>query len=61
MYGIIHIAIIKAEGGGIMTQKQLIELLATLRKLEIENNPNLSHYEKELLKMMIDEIKARAK
>mgnify|MGYP003311899581 FL=1 len=44
-----------------MTQKQLIELLATLRKLEIENSPNLSHYEKELLKMMIDEIKARAK
>lgn len=61
LHCIIHIDIIEAEGGVIMTQKQLIELLAALRKLEIENNPNLSHYQKELLKMLIDEIKARAK
>lgn len=40
-----------------MTQKQFVEILAALRKLEIDNNPNLSHYEKELLKSLIDEIK----
>lgn len=44
-----------------MTQKQIIEILATFRKLEIENNPNLSHYEKELLKTLIDEIKKKVK
>ena len=43
--------------GEIMTQKQLVEIIAAFRKLEIENNPNLTHYEKELLKSMIDEIK----
>ena len=42
-----------------MTQKQFIEILSALRKLEIENNPNLSHYEKELLKSYIDEIKKK--
>lgn len=42
-----------------MTQKQFIEILAALRKLEIENNPNLSYYEKELLKAFIDEIKKK--
>jgi hypothetical protein len=44
-----------------MTQKQLVEIIATFRKLEIENNPNLTHYEKELLKSMIDEIKKKVK
>ena len=44
-----------------MTQKQLIEILSAFRKLEIENNPNLSHYEKELLKYLIDELKEKAK
>ena len=42
-----------------MTQKQSIEILSALRKLEIENNPNLSHYEKELLIAFIDEIKKK--
>lgn len=44
-----------------MTQKQFVEILAALRKLEIDNNPNLSHYEKELLKSLIDEIKKQVK
>ena len=43
--------------GEIMTQKQLAEIIAAFRKLEIENNPNLSPYEKELLKSYIDKIK----
>lgn len=43
-----------------MTQRQFIELLATFRKLEFENNPNLSPYEKELLKQLVDEIKKKA-
>ena len=47
----------KYKGGDTMTRKQLAEILATFRKLEIENNPNLSHYEKELLKTFIDEVK----
>lgn len=44
-----------------MTQKQFVEILAAFRKLEIDNNPNLSHYEKELLKSLIDEIKKQVK
>ena len=44
-----------------MNKNQFVELLAVLNKLEIENNQNLSDYEKELLKQMIDEIKKRAK
>ena len=44
-----------------MTQKQLIEILSAFRKLEIENNPNLSHYEKELFKALIDKLKEYAK
>lgn len=43
-----------------MNQKQFVELLAALKKLEIENNPNLSDYEKELCKQMVDEIKKKA-
>ena len=42
-----------------MTQKQFVEILAALRKLEIENNPNLNQHEKELLKAFIDEIKRK--
>lgn len=44
-----------------MTQKQLIEILAAFRKLEIENNQNLTRYEKELFKAFIDELKEKAK
>lgn len=44
-----------------MTQKQLVEIIAVFRKLEIENNPNLSPYEKELLKFLIDEMKKQVK
>ena len=47
--------------GEIMTQKQLAEIIAALRKLEIENNPNLTDYEKELLKSLIDEAKKKVK
>ena len=46
--------------GDIMNQKQFVELLAALKKLEIDNNPNLSDYEKELCKQMVDEIKKKA-
>lgn len=44
-----------------MTQKQFMEIVAAFRKLEIENNPNLSPNEKELLKSFIDEIKKQVK
>lgn len=44
-----------------MTPKQLAEIIAIFRKLEIENNPNLSHEEKELLKLAIDELKKQIK
>ncbi len=44
-----------------MTQKQLVEILAVFRKLEIENNPSLTRYEKELFKALIDELKEKAK
>jgi hypothetical protein len=44
-----------------MTQKQLAEIIAAFRKLEIENNPNLTDYEKELLKSLIDEAKKKVK
>ena len=47
--------------GEIMTQKQLAEIIAAFRKLEIENNPNLTDYEKELLKSLIDEAKKKVK
>ena len=43
-----------------MNQKQFVELLVALNKIEIDNNPNLSDYEKELFKQMIDEIKKKA-
>ena len=42
-----------------MTQRQFIELLAAFKKLEIENNPSLSKYEKELMKQLVDEIKKK--
>lgn len=44
-----------------MTQKQLVEIIAAFRKLEIENNTNLSNYEKELFKFLIDEIKKQVR
>ena len=44
-----------------MTQKQLAEIIAALKKLQIENNPNLNSYEKELLKSLIDEIKKQVR
>ena len=47
--------------GEIMTQKQLAEIIAAFRKLEIENNPNLTDYDKELLKSLIDEAKKKVK
>ena len=47
--------------GEIMTQKHFAEIIAAFRKLEIENNPNLTDYEKELLKSLIDEAKKKVK
>ena len=47
--------------GEIMTQKQLAEIIAALRKLEIENNPNLTYEQKEALKHFIEEIKNQVK
>lgn len=44
-----------------MTNKQLIEIIVMLKKFEIDNNPYLSHYEKELFKFLIDEIKKQVK
>ena len=44
-----------------MTQKQLAEIIAALRKLEIENNPNLTYEQKEALKHLIEEIKNQVK
>lgn len=47
--------------GEIMTQKQLAEIIAAFRKLEIENNPNLTYEQKEALKHLIDEIKKQVR
>ena len=44
-----------------MTQKQLAEIIATFRKLEIDNNSYLSHEEKEMMKRLIDEIKKQVR
>ena len=44
-----------------MTQKQLAEIIATFRKLEIENNPNLTHVQKEVMKHLIDKTKKQVK
>lgn len=44
-----------------VTQKQVIEVLALFNKLKIENNSNLSRSEKELLKALIDELKKQVK
>ena len=42
-----------------MTQKQLAEIIAAFNKLEIDNNPYLTHEEKEAMKHLIDEIKKK--
>lgn len=47
--------------GEIMTQKQLAEIIAAFRKLEIENNPNLTYKQKEAIKHLIDEIKKQVR
>ena len=47
--------------GEIMTQKQLAEIIAAFRKLEIENNPNLTYGQKEAIKHLIDEIKKQVR
>lgn len=39
------------------TKDQLVEFIATMDKLQIEFNPNLSRTEKELSKQIIDQIK----
>lgn len=44
-----------------MTTKELAEIISIFKKLEIENNPNLTETEKELYKHFIDEIKNQVK
>ena len=44
-----------------MTQKQLAEIIAAFRKLEIENNSNLTYEQKEAIKHLIDEIKKQVR
>ena len=44
-----------------MTQKELIEILSAFKKLEIENNPNLTHVQKEVMKHLIDKTKKQVK
>lgn len=58
---IAHCYYNKNKGGEIITQKQLAEIIAAFRKLEIENNPNLTYEQKEAMKYLIDEIKKRVK
>ncbi len=40
-----------------MSLKQLAEFLALADKIKIEFDPNLTEYEKELWKQLIDELK----
>ena len=40
-----------------MNQKQLAEIIAIIRKLEIDNRVDLTDIEKELMKQFIDFIK----
>lgn len=42
------------------TRNQLIEFLAIMSKLKVQNNPNLSPIEKETLKQTLDELKRMA-
>ena len=44
-----------------LTEKELIEFLSIMDKLQIENSPILTREEKEFMKMCIDEIKKMAK
>lgn len=44
-----------------MTPTDLIEILAIIDKLKIENNPYITRQEKELWKQFVDELKKRAK
>jgi hypothetical protein len=40
-----------------MTIKEAAEILATVDKMKIENDPNLSREQKEALKLLIDWLK----
>lgn len=44
-----------------MNIKNLAEILAILDKMQIDNNPNLTDLEKEVLKQFIDDIKNKVK
>lgn len=44
-----------------MNQKQLAEIIAIIRKLEIDNCVNLTDIEKELMKQFIDFIKEQVR
>lgn len=44
-----------------MNQKQFAEIIAVVRKLEIDNSTDLNDAEKELLKQFIDYIKEQIK
>lgn len=44
-----------------MNIKNLAEVFAILDKMQIDNNPNLTDLEKEVLKQFIDDIKNKVK
>ncbi len=44
-----------------MNQKQLAEIIAIIRKLEIDNRVDLTDAEKELMKQFIDFIKEQVR
>lgn len=44
-----------------MNQKQLAEIIAIIRKLEIDNRADLTDAEKELMKQFIDFIKEQVR
>lgn len=44
-----------------MNIKNLAEILAILDKMQIDNNPNLTDLEKEVLKQFIDDTKNKVK
>ena len=45
----------------VLNQKQLVEIIAIIRKMEIDNRVDLSDVEKELLKQFIDYVKDQIK
>ena len=59
MCGRINENVSKIEGGMIVNQKALIEFIAILNKLQIQNDPSLTDVQKEICKYCIDELKKK--